>query len=102
MLVHPKFTLPVKEGQVTTVSQLEMGGMPFFKYGIYKCTITNPHQVSTRLFHYSESKSYHTHFSLTTARELGLIITMVGERDNALLYTDRVHGQQGSVCSVRL
>ncbi len=42
-----------------------MDAMLFFKYGIYKCKITNPHNVSTRLFHYSD------------AREIGLCITMI-------------------------
>lgn len=95
MLVHDKFTVPMKEGKFATISQQEMDAMLFFKYGIYKCRITNPDKVSTRLFHYSETKSYHTHFSLTTARELGLRITMAEENDNALLYADgRLHGRK--------
>lgn len=93
MLVHPKFTVPMQEGKFATISQQEMDAMAFFKYGIYKCRITNPNQVSTRLFQYSETKSYHTHFSLTTARELGLRITMADGKDNALLYPEgRLHG----------
>lgn len=50
--------------------------LPFFKYGIYKCRITNPHNVSTRLLHYAD------------AREIGLCITMMEGKDNALLYAD--------------
>lgn len=71
-----------------------------------KCTFTNPNQVSTRLFRYSESKSesksYHAHPSgYTTAQESGLCITVAEERDAALLYTDgRLHGSKivWSVC----
>lgn len=64
-LEHPKFTVPMQEGKFATISQQEMDAMLFFKYGIYKCKITNPHNVSTRLFHYSD------------AREIGLCITMI-------------------------
>lgn len=56
--------------------------LPFFKYGIYKCKITNPHNVSTRLFHYSD------------AREIWLCITMMEGKDNALLYADGDHAEQ--------
>lgn len=41
MLVHPKFTVPMKEGKFATISQQEVDAMPFFKYGIYKCRISN-------------------------------------------------------------
>jgi hypothetical protein len=84
-LINLKRQLTEKKSALFVFAKLKRGHK---EPGIYKCRITNPHQVSTRLFHYSESKSYHTHFSLTTAREIGLCITMVGERDNALLYTD--------------
>lgn len=73
MLMHSKFTVPMQEGKFATISQQEVDAMAFFKYGIYKCRITNPNQVSTRLFQHSESKSYHTHFSLTT--QLILVIS---------------------------
>lgn len=71
-----------------------------------KCTFTNPNQVSTRLFRYSESKSEsksdHAHPSgYTTAQESELCITVAEERDAVLLYTDgRLHGSKivWSVC----
>lgn len=65
MLVHDKFTVPMQKGKFATISQQELDAMLFFKYGIYKCRITNPDKVSTRLFHYSD------------AREIGLCITMI-------------------------
>ena len=40
-LEHPKFTVPMKEGKFATISQQEVDAMPFFKYGIYKCRISN-------------------------------------------------------------
>ena len=98
MLVHDKFTVPMsKRGSFATISQQELDAMPFFKYGIYiyKCRVTNPHNVSTRLFHYSERKSCHTHFSLTHARERAWVVHHNGgrKRDNVLLCPDgRLHG----------
>lgn len=56
MLVHPTCKVPMQEGKFAAISQHALDAMPFFKYGIYKRKISNPHNVSTRLFHYSESK----------------------------------------------
>lgn len=96
MMTHDKFTFPAKEGTFATLNQHELEGMTFFQYGIYKCKLSNPNNVSTKLFLYSEAKSYHTHFSLTTARELGIKITMVEDgQPNALLFKGgRIHGKQ--------
>ena len=101
MLCHEKFTIPMQAGTGKRLSQEEFDAMPFIPYGLYHCRLTNPKGVNTILFSYSEQKSYHSHFSLTTARELGLQITMCditmcdgGGKANAYLYAERVHSKQ--------
>ena len=92
-MVDAKFTFPTAKGEWHTFTKEEFSSLTFFKYGMYKCRITNPGGVDCRLFMLNE-KSYHTHFTLTTAKEIGLTIELIVDgQPNACLYTDRVHGK---------
>lgn len=80
MLEHPKFTVPMQEGKFATISQQEMDAMLLFKYGIYKCRITNPDKVSTRLFHYSDARDWAVHHDDHWKEKTTRCSTLMGER----------------------
>ena len=86
MLSSAKFTVPCAVGVPKHMQKLPDAYVP---YGIYKCRITNPKGVDTRLFRMPKKETAfvcNTHFDLTTARELGLQIELA-DGVNCLLFS---------------
>ena len=94
MMMDYHFQIPTDAGTFTDTSTETInkysGG---HAYGLYKCRITNPNEVSAKLFKFKKSNVY-THWDLQTASEMGLVLTMSDQSPNTLLFKSRERGQQ--------
>lgn len=81
------FAVPFKQGEFMKVSKEEFENMRYYKYGIYHCVIDYPDKESKwkKLFRLNFS-NYYTHYDLSQAKKLGLIMNIVEEADHNLLH----------------
>lgn len=93
ILMSPAFSIPMKAGEFKNLSTelLRKGVLKGLSYGLYRCVVTNPDEVGTKLFKIKRSNVY-THWDLRTAAELGLTLTMSEQSPNVLLFKHREKG----------
>lgn len=92
----PHFIVPIKKGILKTITQEEFEKMDFFTVGVYHCEVEVPEDKNLRKLIWINSENYYAHTDLMYAKEKGLKITMIDEKDNCLLYPRKTHCMMGS------
>ena len=78
------FLIPMKRGEIKTISNTEIKQIKFFATGIYRCILINNDFRLVR----NSKRDHYTHTDLNRATKLGYTIEMIEDgRPNALVYT---------------
>ena len=80
-----KLLIPIKQGELKTLTQKQLDEMKYFDIGVYHCTIEIPTGDLKKLI-WVNNDNFYTHYELTYIREKKLKITMIDEKDNFLYY----------------
>jgi len=67
IMLDNHFTVPIKKGELKTLTEKEFNELKFYQIGIYRCKIEVP---SNKLFRYNK-KNHYTQIDLRRAKELG-------------------------------
>jgi hypothetical protein len=79
------FSIPIKRGEFSIMTQREFENREIIKYGIYRCVIKNKSNKH-KLFRFNP-KNYYTQYDLAIANELDFEIKLIQDNQpNALIY----------------
>ena len=95
-MINQYFTFPVKKGHFIKLTQDEFSKLTYFKYGVYRCIISNDDEKLNKFFRFS-GKDYYTHHDLTRAKELKFKIEIIEDGNvNILQYNkeDLIYGNK--------
>ena len=84
-IMNSGFTFPIKEGEFKNLTKDEFNNLPFYQYGIYRCTITG----YNKQFRKNVQNDYYTHIDLTEAKRLKLKINLIVDNQPNFLHYSR-------------
>ena len=88
-----KFSIPIKRGTFSILTNDEFHKKEFFSVGIYRCRIIG----KNKFFRINSVNHHYTHYDLTTAKELGFKMEMIEDgKYNFLQYesTQKINGNK--------
>lgn len=88
MLDH-QMLFPIKRGTFIKMKQNEFDSLKFFMYGIYRSRINKSEdELKNKLFRFNK-KNYYTHIDLTRAKDIGLEIELIRDKQPNILHYPR-------------
>jgi hypothetical protein len=85
IMLDNHFTVPIKKGELKTLTEKEFNELKFYQIGIYRCKIEVP---SNKLFRH-HPKNHYTQIDLRRAKELGYKMKIIVDGKPNFLYYAR-------------
>jgi len=78
--------IPIKAGILETLTQSDLDSMPFFRFGVYHCSVSAPDEEQLKKLVRLNRSNYYTSDELSYFKSKGLEIKMIDEPENFLHY----------------